>query len=124
MLASMTTLLGEWPEPDDSDTVAQRLRMYLGDKKMSRSKLALASGVKRSTLSNKLDNESEFTIGEIMAISHAIKRSWLWILTGRDLQPPDDGSRLGESNSRPIHYKTQRANRTACGSVQLFRRAS
>ena len=116
--------MGEWPEPDDSDTVAQRLRMYLGDKKMSRSKLALASGLKRSTLSGKLDGNSEFTISEIMAISHAIKRSWIWVLTGREVVPPDDESRLGESNSRPIHYKTSSVKRTACGSVQLYRRAS
>ena len=95
----------------------------MGDKKVTRSKLALASGIKRSALSNKLDGLSEFTVNEILAIAHAINRSWVWVLTGRELLP-DDGSRLGESNPRPIHYKSQSVKRTACGSVQLYRRAS
>lgn len=29
-----------------------------------------------------------------------------WLITGEQVTPPDDGgSRLGESNSRPIHYE-------------------
>lgn len=122
--ATMTVLLGEWPEPDDGEMVARRLRMHLGDKKITRSKLAMASGMKRSTLSGKLDGQTEFTIGEIMAISRAINRSWIWVLTGRQMTPPDDGSRLGESNPRPIHYKTRTPRRSSCGSAALFRRAS
>lgn len=59
--------------------------MYMGDKKISRSKLALASGVKRSALSSKLDAQSEFTISEIVAIARAIDRPWIWVLTGQDV---------------------------------------
>ena len=44
MLHCMTTMLEEWPEPDGT-TVAQRLRMFMGDKKLSRAKLALQSGI-------------------------------------------------------------------------------
>jgi hypothetical protein len=120
----MTALLGEWPEPDNTVIVAQRLRMHMGDKKVNRSKLAMASGIKRSTLCNKLDAQTDFTIGEILAISHAINRSWIWILTGREQVPPDDGSRLGESNSRPIHYRSPTARRSVHTSCQLLRRAS
>lgn len=80
----------------------------MGDKKISRSKLALASGVKRSALSAKLDGQSDFTINEVISIAHAIGKSWIWVLTGsEDRTPPDGGgeSRLGESNPRPIHYE-------------------
>lgn len=101
----MSTLLEDWPEPDN-ESVARRLRMHMGDLKISRAKLAFASGIKRSTLSLKLDNDSEFTLAEIMMIAHALNRSWVWVLTGREPSSPDpdDGSRLGESNPRPIHY--------------------
>jgi len=119
----MTALMGEWPEPDDTQTVAQRLRMYMGDKKMSRVKLALAAGMKRSTLANKLDSHSEFTISEILAIAHAIDRSWIWVLTGQE-PGPEPRSRLGESNSRPIHYKTLTAERTSQVPFELLRKAS
>jgi len=110
----MTTLMGEWPEPD-TETVAQRLRMHMGDKKIARSKLALASGIKRSALSNKLDGRSEFSIDEIVAIAHALNRSWIWVLTGRD-DPPGGGgasvpaseSLLSGSNRRALAYKVFR----------------
>lgn len=111
----MTTLMGEWPEPD-TETVAQRLRMHMGDKKIARSKLALASGIKRSALSNKLDGRSEFSIDEIVAIAHALNRSWIWVLTGQngpDSPPgggggsaiPADESLLSESDRRHLAYK-------------------
>lgn len=63
----------------------------MGDKKISRSALALASGVKRSALSSKLDGKSEFTIGEIIAVAHALNRTWLWVLTGSDDDPDGGG---------------------------------
>ncbi len=111
----MTTLMGEWPEPD-TETVAQRLRMHMGDKKIARSKLALASGIKRSALSNKLDGRSEFSIDEIVAIAHALNRSWIWVLTGRDDLPGGGGdasvpageSLLSGSNRRALAYKVAR----------------
>jgi DNA-binding phage protein len=121
--AGMTALMGDWPEPDDTETVAQRLRMYMGDKKMSRVKLALASGMKRSTLANKLDSHSEFTISEILAIAHAIDRSWMWVLTGQE-PGPEPGSRLGESNPRPIHYKTLARQSSSQAPFELLRQAS
>ena len=96
----------------------------MGDKKITRVNLGRASGIKRSTLANKLDGVSEFTINEILAIAHAINRSWFWVLTGRDVQPPDHGSRLGESNPRPIHYKTLTAERTSQVPFELLRKAS
>ncbi len=87
----MTTLLMEWPEPDSTETVAQRLRMHMGDKKITRSRLALAAGIKRGALSNKLDGISEFSVGEIVAIAHAIGRPWLWVLTGQEGPSGGDG---------------------------------
>lgn len=86
----MSTLLEEWPEPD-TQSVARRLRQFMGEYKISRVRLATASGLKRSTLSNKLDGLSEFTIDEIIDIAHAINRSWMWVLTGIGETPPDPG---------------------------------
>lgn len=72
--------------PLDSAQVAQRLRMYMGDKKLSRSKLALASGINRTSLATKLDGHVDFTLHEIAAIAAAIGKSWWWLLAGED--PP------------------------------------
>jgi transcriptional regulator with XRE-family HTH domain len=119
----MSTLFEDWPEPD-RESVARRLRMHMGDKRLNRKRLAMAAGLGRSALSAKLDGESEFTISEILLVAHAINRSWVWVLTGYEPAPPDDGSRLGESNSRPIHYRTQTARRSVHTSCQLLRRAS
>lgn len=119
----MSTLLKDWPEPD-RESVARRLRMHMGDKRINRKRLAMAAGLGRSALSAKLDGESEFTITEILLVAHAINRSWVWVLTGYEPGPPDDGSRLGESNSRPIHYKTPAGQRSCGRSVAMMRRAS
>lgn len=104
----MTRLLDEWPEPD-TETVAQRLRMHMGDKKISRSALALASGVKRSALSAKLDGHTDFTVPEVIAIAHAIGKPWLWVLTGRenDEGPPDP-----TRNKITDRYRVRRASRS------------
>lgn len=101
--ARMSTLQEMWPEPD-SEAIRVRLRAYMGINKVSRTKLALASGITRSSLANKLDGPVEFTVSEIMAIAHALGRSWMWVMTGEQTKPPTDPSRLGESNPRPIHY--------------------
>ena len=88
----------------------------MGDKRITRSKLALASGIKRGALSNKLDGHSEFSVGEIVAIAHAINRPWLWVLTGQEgpagpngggaprAPIPGDESPLTGSNRRPLAY--------------------
>jgi hypothetical protein len=73
--------LDQLPEPD-GHAVTQRIRMHMGDKKISRAKLAVAMGMPRATLSNKLDNLSDFTVPEITRIAHALGKSWLWVLTG------------------------------------------
>lgn len=83
----MTTLLEDMPEPDPS-AVAKRLREYMGDKKISRNKLAMASGLGRTALSVKLDGDGEFTLSEILKVAHALGRSWLWVLTGDESNDP------------------------------------
>ena len=77
----MTTALEHLPEPD-GHTVTQRIRMHMGDKKITRAQLSIASGIKRPTLSNKLDNLSDFTLDEIIQVAHALNKSWLWVLAG------------------------------------------
>jgi transcriptional regulator with XRE-family HTH domain len=75
------------PEPDAQE-VARRLRMYMGDKKLSRSQLALSSGITRTSLGAKLDGHVPFTIEEIVSVARAISRSWVWVLTGVDDSAP------------------------------------
>jgi hypothetical protein len=45
MMTAMTASLEEWPVELDSVVIAKRLRMYMGDKKLTRKELALASGI-------------------------------------------------------------------------------
>ena len=69
--------------------------MYMGDIKLSRNKLALASGIGRTALSTKLDGQVDFTMSELVAIAKALEKSWLWVVTGVDGgdggKGPDDG---------------------------------
>lgn len=124
----MTAQINYWPEPDN-DTVARRLRMHMGDVKMSRAKLSDATDISRTSIAAKLDGRVAFTLDEIVRVAHALNRSWVWVLSGvsptlpagpgEDLPrgevvkfvPRDRGagqrfveSRLGESNPGPIHY--------------------
>lgn len=82
----MDALIETLPELD-SDAIAQRLRMHMGDKKLTRSKLALATGISRTSLGAKLDGDVPFTIEEVDAVATAIGRPWFWVLTGRDGSP-------------------------------------
>lgn len=95
----VSTMMDYMPEPDTTE-VARRLRMFMGDKKLTRKGLALQSGIARSSLATKLDGEVEFTVPEIVRIAHAIGKSWLWVLTGVDPQPHPDGG--GEGRPAPV----------------------
>ena len=120
----MTIVIDHLPEPDNT-SVARRIRMHMGDKKITRAQLALASGIKRPTLTNKLDDRTAFTLDEIIMIAHALGKSWLWVLTGNDETPPPEGPdggaslpRLG-SNQEPSDYWRRR-----CISPVLRRNAA
>jgi transcriptional regulator with XRE-family HTH domain len=69
------------PDPDPTET-AKRLRRYMGEHKISRARLALATGIGRTTLGAKLDGNGEFTVEEIVALAHALDQPWTWILSG------------------------------------------
>lgn len=114
----MTTLIDDWPEPEPAE-VAQRLRMYMGDKKLTRKGLALQSGIARSSLATKLDGEVEFTLSEIMRVAHAIGKSWLWVLTGKEPSHPDGGG--GEPAPRPHPSPVGRPRRTRGKSTSGLR---
>jgi transcriptional regulator with XRE-family HTH domain len=83
----MSTLLDHDPGPD-SRAIGVRLRAYMGIQKISRTKLAMASGITRSSLANKLDGYVEFTVGEIKSIAIALGKTWLWVMTGDESPPP------------------------------------
>ena len=94
----MSTLLDPLPEPDPRE-ITERLRSYMGNKKISRSKLALAAGIGRTPLGAKLDDNGQFTLNELLAIARALGKSWLWVMTGVDDPAdggggPDDGGRV------------------------------
>lgn len=109
----MTTALEHLPEPD-TQSVARRLRAYMGEHKITRVKLAVATGISRSTLANKLDGHTELTLDEITAIAHALGKSWLWVLTGVDQPLPPEPTRYFwglplprmDSNHQPPDYNT------------------
>lgn len=85
----MSTLVDPLPEPDPRE-ITERLRSYMGNKKISRSKLALAAGIGRTPLGAKLDDNGQFTLNEVLAIARALNKSWLWVMTGVD-DPADSG---------------------------------
>lgn len=92
-------------EPDRA-AITQRLRSYMGDKKISRSKLALASGIHRTTLGGKLDGQTDFTLDELLAIAHALGKHWLWVMSGDEpphphIAAPDDVSGAARSDVLP-----------------------
>jgi hypothetical protein len=104
MLRNMTTVVESWPEPN-TEEIARRLRMHMGDVKLSRNKLAMACGIGRTALSTKLDGQVDFTMTEVVAISKALGKSWLWILTGEEFDdgPNGDGGGFGPVNPTPNH---------------------
>lgn len=94
----------------DSEAIRVRLRRHMGEYKISRSKLAIGTGINRASLATKLDGPVEFTVPEIAALGRALNKSWLWVMTGQDIDlgpGPGGGneSHPGESNPRPIHYE-------------------
>ena len=86
----MSTLLDVSPEPDPED-IRVRLRAHMGIHKISRSKLAIASGISRASLAAKLDGPVEFTVPEITAVARALGKSWVWVMTGLDDKGPHGG---------------------------------
>lgn len=82
----VNTMQLDLPDPDASET-AKRLRRYMGEHKISRARLALATGIGRTTLGGKLDGNGEFTVEEIVALAHALDQPWTWVLSGEGARP-------------------------------------
>ena len=114
----MTAQLDYWPEPD-STTVARRLRMHLGDKKISRNRLAAASGISRTSLANKLDGLVDFTISEVIDIAHALETSWVWVLTGVELAHPRVGDGQTSDPSPAPKAPRQTPKRTPSSGLRI-----
>ncbi|WP_074414891.1 helix-turn-helix domain-containing protein [Mycolicibacterium fortuitum] len=101
----MSTLVEWLPEPDKED-IGERLRGYMGVHKISRAKLAMATGISRASLATKLDGKVDFTVHEISAIARALNRSWLWVMSGQDPQPGpgDDGEEVRPKGFEPLTF--------------------
>jgi hypothetical protein len=95
--ASMSTMQDFPPEPDPLE-ITSRLRSHMGDKKISRKALALAAGIGRTPLAAKLDDQTSFTLPELLAVARALGKSWIWVMTGVDAPA---GPGRGEGTSLP-----------------------
>lgn len=62
--------------PVEPTELARRIRMVMGDKRWSRKKLAEVTGISRSTLSNKLNGDSDFTYPELLTVIEALGVEW------------------------------------------------
>jgi transcriptional regulator with XRE-family HTH domain len=61
--------------------LARRLRMHMGDQRMTRLRLSQLAGISRPTLTNKLDGHTQFTYPELLRVIDALGVSWLELLT-------------------------------------------
>jgi transcriptional regulator with XRE-family HTH domain len=75
------------------DVLARRIRMLMGDQKLSRKRLAEATGISRPSLANKLDGKVSFTYDELLRIVTVLDVAWDELLAGHD-----DTSRLADAS--------------------------
>jgi transcriptional regulator with XRE-family HTH domain len=88
------------------DVLARRIRMLMGDQKLSRKRLAEATGISRPSLANKLDGKVPFTYDELLRIVTVLDVAWDQLLAGHD-----DTSRLAEASRtyEPIRLRDVQA---------------
>jgi transcriptional regulator with XRE-family HTH domain len=79
--------------PVAPDVLARRIRMLMGDQKLSRKRLSEASGISRPSLSRKLDGKVPFTYDELLRIVTVLDVAWDELLAGHD-----DTSRLADAS--------------------------
>jgi transcriptional regulator with XRE-family HTH domain len=75
------------------DVLARRIRMLMGDQKLSRKRLAEATGISRPSLANKLDGKVSFTYDELLRIVTVLDVAWEELLAGHD-----DTGRLADAS--------------------------
>ena len=109
ILSFMTTLRVVPNEPQSlTGVVAKRIRVFLAEYNIKQVQLAKAIGMSTAALSKRISGKQELTLHDIEQFSDALGVQPEVFLAGAPTRPngPDDGgSRLGESNPRPIHYK-------------------
>lgn len=84
--------------PVSAEALASRLRMIMGDQKLSRTRLSNETGISRPSLSSKLDGKVEFTYSEIRTIAQAVDVPLEKLLAGEDDERP---FRLRDLRPRP-----------------------
>jgi len=79
-------------------------------------------------VSRRMTGEADWRLQELCDFCGALSLDYIYVTTGIRTINPDGGggnqSRLGESNSRPIHYRPSNSRRTVHTCNQLLRRAS
>jgi transcriptional regulator with XRE-family HTH domain len=73
--------------------LARRIRMLMGDQKLSRKRLAEAASISRPSLANKLDGKVSFTYDELLRIVTILDVAWDELLAGHD-----DAGRLSDAS--------------------------
>lgn len=116
-----------------SVAVARRLREELAGRRVSISEVARRIGTTQQKLSRRMTGLTAWDVDELDEVCQVAGVSFDYVTTGiREVPSPrgpggDGGSRLGESNSRPSHYKATNSGETAhlspCGEVIPLRRA-
>ncbi|ACI06248.1 immunity repressor [Mycobacterium phage BIB8] len=101
----MSTVRDWVPTADDFATRLVLVRHQMG---WNLKEAAMACGIKAQSwreweLENRKPRDYEGVCRQVSARSGC---NLVWLMTGVNPLPPNDGSRLGESNPRPIHYQT------------------
>lgn len=110
----MTTLVVIDGNRDEtrSQAAARRLREELAGRRISMSEVARRLGTTQQKLSRRMTGLKSWDLDELDDVCRAAGLSFTYVTTGiRELPAPNGpdgngGSRLGESNSRPIHYES------------------
>lgn len=88
--------------PVSAAALASRLRMIMGDRKLSRTRLSHETGISRPSLSSKLDGKVEFTYSELLTIAQAVDVPLDKLLAGDDDERPFRLSDLRPRPDRPL----------------------
>jgi hypothetical protein len=72
--------------------LARRIRMVMGDQKVTRKALAQASGISRPSLAHKLDGRVPFTYNELVRIIESLGVVWQDLLADQPEEEPEPES--------------------------------
>lgn len=81
--------------------LARRIRMIMGDQKLSRKRLAELTTISRPSLASKLDAQVAFTYDELLRVVDALGVSWAELLADGWPARRTNKTRLRDFSARP-----------------------